>query len=152
MKKVKTVSKIRLSLEPAFQIIYWSICWLTLFLSLILILENQHPVFSFVIGSFWFVLLYFGFGSTATFSEDKLDIRYFRGIKNKSYPLLSTFTKLSFSEHRLIKLEGKNVKEPLILYLNKKNKKVFITFIQQSIPEIKIEEVNDSRKNELNQE
>lgn len=33
--------KFSLSLEPAFQVIYWSICWLVFFSLLILFLETQ---------------------------------------------------------------------------------------------------------------
>lgn len=150
MNKIKTITKVRLSLEPAYQVIYWSICWLTLFLSLILLLEKQHPILNGVVVSFWILLLYFGVGSTAKVTEDALYIRYFRGIKKISYPM-SSFNKLSFSEKRLIILERKDGKDPLIFYVNKKNKKNIVSVIQQSIPEVKLEETLKLNKNEMNQ-
>lgn len=145
MNKVKTVSRIRLSLEPAYQIIYWSIFWLALFLSLILFLEKQHPFISFFVIIFWLLLLYFGLGSSAKFTKDTLYIRYFRGLKNKSYSL-SAVTVLFISDHRTIKLERSDGKEPLILYVNKKNKKVFLFLIQQFIPNLEIEKNVDIHK------
>lgn len=145
MNKVKTVSRIRLSLEPAYQIIYWSIFWLALFLSLILFLEKQHPFISFFVIIFWLLLLYFGLGSSAKFTKDTLYIRYFRGLKNKSYSL-SAVTVLFISDHRTIKLERSDGKEPLILYVNKKNKKVFLLLIQQFIPNLEIEKNVDIHK------
>lgn len=140
MNKVQTVSKIRLSLEPAYQIIYWSICWLALFLSLILFLEKQHPFIGSFVISFWLLLLYFGLGSSAKLTKDTLYVCYFRGLKNKSYSL-SEGTILIISDHRTIKFESSDGKESLILYVNKKNKKVFLFLIQQFIPNLKIKKV-----------
>ena len=150
MNKIKTVKKVRLSLEPAYQVIYWSICWLTLFLSLILLLEKQHPILTGIVVTFWIFLLYFGLGSTAKVTEDILYVRYFRGIKKNRYPL-SSFNKLSFSEKRLIKLEKKDSEVPLILYVNKTNKKNILSIIKQSIPEVKREENIKINKIDLNQ-
>lgn len=151
MNKVKTVSKIRLSLEPAYQIIYWSICWFTLFLSLILFLEKQHPIVSFFVVSSWLLLLYFGLGSSVKCTKETLHIRYFRGIKNNSYSL-STVTKLVLSDHRITKLERSDGKESLILYVNKKNKKNFLFLIQQFIPNLEVEKILVINKNERHPE
>ncbi|MGB3160249.1 EbsA family protein [Carnobacterium sp.] len=146
MNKITTASKVRLSLEPAFQLIYWSICWLALFLGLILILEKQQSIHIIISISLFIVLVYFGLGSTATISEGELTIRYFRGLKRKSYPL-SLFSKLSFPGYRLIKLERGNTGKPLILYANKRNKKVFSLLIQQQFPER--DEVAFIKKNDI---
>lgn len=64
---------------------------------------------------------------------------------------MSSFNKLSFSEKRLIILERKDGKVPLIFYVNKKNKKNIVSVIQQSIPEVKLEETLKLNKNEMNQ-
>lgn len=148
MKKLTTASKIRLSLEPAFQLIYWSICWLALFLGLIFILEKQQSVYIFVIISLFIVLAYFGLGSTATISEGVLIIRYFRGLMTKSYPL-SLFSKLSFPSYRLIKLEEENSSKPLIFYANKKNKELFLLLVQQQIPDKERGTLSFTKKNDI---
>ena len=150
MSKIKTLKKVRLSLEPAYQVIYWSICWLTLFVSLILLLEKQHPILTGIVVTFWILLLYFGLGSTVKVTEDSLYVRYFRGIKKTCYPL-SIFKKLTFSEKRLIKLERNDSEVPLILYVNKTNKKNILSIMKQSTPEVKREEIVKTNKIDINQ-
>ncbi|SEK37205.1 hypothetical protein SAMN04488700_1827 [Carnobacterium iners] len=146
MNKVKT-SKVRLSLEPAFQLIYWSICWLALFLSLIFFLEKQRLIFSFIGVFFWILFLYFGLGSALKMTKDTLSIRYFRGMKKKSYSI-SEVTQLFFSNHRLIELEIKTIKEPLIFYMNKKNKKKFVSLLQEHVPTFEVGKTLFLNKNE----
>ena len=146
MNKVK-VSKVRLSLEPAFQLIYWSICWLTLFLSVILFLEKQRFILSFIGVIFWVLFLYFGLGSTLEVTKNTLFIRYFRGVKKKNYPL-SAVNQLMLSSHRLVKLELKTVADPLVVYLNKKNKKIIVHLLQECIPTIEVKNTLSVEKNE----
>ncbi|WP_414838424.1 EbsA family protein [Carnobacterium sp. TMP28] len=146
MNKVKA-SKVRLSLDPAFQLIYWSICWLMLFLSVILFLEKQRFIFSFIGVVFWVLFLYFGMGSTLKVTKNTLFIHYFRGVKKKNYPL-SAVNQLVLSNHRLVKLEIKPLAEPLVLYLNKKNKKIVVHLLQEWIPTLEVKNTLSVEENE----
>lgn len=139
--KIERQLKIRLSLEPAYQIIYWSFCWLFFFLSLIGFLEGQHFSLSLVFGLISLMLLYFGLGSSLTLSEGKLTLRYFRRIKVTDYPV-SNLTKLTFSEQRLIQIEQVDSLEPIIFYLNQKNKKQLLTVLQDINPALGIVKIN----------
>lgn len=139
--KIERQLKVRLSLEPAYQIIYWSFCWLFFFLSLIGFLEAQHFSISIVLGLASLILLYFGLGSSLTLSEGKLTLRYFRGIKVTDYPV-SNLTKLTFSEQRLIQMEQVDSVEPIIFYLNQKNKKHLLSALQHTSPALGIVKIN----------
>lgn len=137
--KAELALKVRLSLEPAFQIIYWSICWLTFFISLIGILEGQHfSGISIFMSVTCLILLYFGLGSTLKLSKDSFELTYFRGFKKKSYSIF-LLSKLVLSEQRTIQAEFADSAEPLVFYLNQKNKKKLITAIQQLAPAVLIE-------------
>ncbi len=130
--------KFSLSLEPAFQIIYWSVCWLVFFSVLILFLETQTiDLIIIVLG----VLLFYGFGSTLRMKNDNLESSYFRGIKKKSIPL-TEIKKIAFSAKRKIVLFTDQGNSVSYIYLNTKNKKKFHEYIKNKAPSIQLEELN----------
>ena len=80
--------KFSLSLEPAFQVIYWSICWLLFFSLLIVALETQTfnlilIFLTILVG----ILVFYGLGSTLRIKNNSLNLSYYRGIRNKYIPL-----------------------------------------------------------------
>lgn len=134
--------KFSLSLEPAFQIIYWSVCWLVFFSVLILFLETQTiDLIIIVLLIFLGVLLFYGFGSTLRMKNDNLESSYFRGIKKKSIPL-TEIKKIAFSAKRKIVLFTDQGKPVSYIYLNTKNKKKFHEYIKNKAPSIQLEEPN----------
>lgn len=134
--------KFSLSLEPAFQIIYWSFCWLIFFSLLILVIETQ--VFSLALVSLVIilgVLLFYGSGSTLKIKNNTLKICYFRGIKKRSLPL-DEIKRITFSAKREISLFSNQDKEVYHIYLNVKNKKKFYDYLKKQAPLIQLEEQN----------
>lgn len=134
--------KFSLSLEPAFQVIYWSVCWLVFFLMLILVIETQ--IFSIILVSMIIILgmlLFFGFGSTLKIKNNNLTISYFRGIKKESLPL-NEIKKITFSGKREISLFSNQGKKICHIYLNVKNKKKFQGYLKKHVPLIQLEEQN----------
>lgn len=132
--------KFSLSIEPAFQVIYWSICWLAFFLFLILALETQTISLTMVSLIIIFgILLFFGLGSTLKIKNNNLKISYFRGIKKKSISL-DELTKITFSDKREINVFLNQDKEEFQIYLNKKNKKKFYEYLKTNAPLIQLEQ------------
>ena len=134
--------KFSLSLEPAFQVIYWSVCWLVFFLMLILVIETQ--IFSIILVSMIIILgmlLFFGFGSTLKIKNNNLTISYFRGIKKESLPL-NEIKKITFSGKREISLFSNQGEKVYHIYLNVKNKKKFQGYLKKHVPFIQLEEQN----------
>lgn len=132
--------KFSLSLEPAFQVIYWSVCWLVFFLMLILVIETQ--IFSIILVSMTIILgmlLFFGFGSTLKIKNNNLTISYFRGIKKESLPL-NEIKKITFSGKREISLFSNQGEKICHIYLNVKNKKKFQGYLKKHVPLIQLEE------------
>ncbi len=134
--------KFSLSVEPAFQVIYWSICWLIFFLFLILAMETQ--IFSLTMVSLIIILailLFCGLGSTLKIKNNNLKISYFRGIKKKSISL-DELTRITFSDKREISLFLNQGKEEFQIYLNIKNKKRFYEYLKNNAPLIQLEQQN----------
>lgn len=136
-------AKFSLSLEPAFQIIYWSVCWLFFFSGLVLFIETQTINLTLIILIIFFgVLLFYGFGSTLRIKNDNLKSSYFRGIKKKSIPL-TEIKKITFSTKREIILFTDQDKQLACIYLNTKNKKKFYEYIKNKAPSIQFEQQNN---------
>ena len=96
--------KFSLSLEPAFQVIYWSICWLLFFSLLIVALETQTfnlilIFLTILVG----ILVFYGLGSTLRIKNNSLNLSYYRGIRNKYIPL-NEVKKITFSAKREVSL------------------------------------------------
>lgn len=73
MKNEATI-RYRLSLEPAYQIIYWSISWTTFFISLIGILEIQRVNVVSILAAIIFILTaYIGLGSYLTINHTNME-------------------------------------------------------------------------------
>lgn len=133
--------KFTLSLEPAFQIIYWSICWLLFFSLLIVAIETQtlHLVqilLAILVG----ILIFYGLGSTLRIKNNSLKISYYRGINNKCIPI-NEIKKITFSAKREVSLEL-NQDKVVHIYLNLKNKKKFYQYLKKNAPFIFLEEKN----------
>ncbi len=134
--------KFSLSVEPAFQVIYWSICWLIFFLFLILAMETQKFSLTMVSLIIIFgILLFCGLGSTLKIKNNNLKISYFRGIKKKSISL-DELTRITFSDKREINLFLNQGKEEFQIYLNIKNKKKFYEYLKSNAPLIQLEQQN----------
>lgn len=137
MKRNK-IFKVILSFEPAYQIIYWSICWLTFFIAVIAALE--YTTFNWI--SVLFGILAVGLICLArslqlSIENQQFIFAYFRKKKIISAELI---TKIIFSNTRgLILLNDKDV-EPYRFYLNQKNKQRFLTYVKVHYPEIALEE------------
>lgn len=133
--------KFSLSLEPAFQVIYWSICWLVFFSLLILFLETQTISLTIIILVIVFgVLLFYGFGSTLRIENNNLKSIYFRGIK-KEIISLDEIKKITFSTKReIILFTNQEGREVSYIYLNIKNKKKFYDYVKNKVPLIQLEE------------
>lgn len=141
--------KILLSLEPAFQIIYWSVCWLIFFILLIVAIETQ-TISSVLInlGIIIGLLLFFGLGSTLKIKNYVLRISYYRGIKKNKIPL-DEIKKIVFSTKREVILFSNQDKKVIRIYLNIRNKKKFYDYIKKNASFIILEEQN--KWNELSE-
>ncbi|WP_407370541.1 EbsA family protein [Carnobacterium sp.] len=133
--------KFPLSLEPAFQVIYWSICWLLFFSLLIVVLETQTfnliLIFMAILVA---ILIFYGLGSTLRIKNNSLKISYYRGMRNKCIPI-NEIKKITFSAKREVSLcltQDKVVH----IYLNIKNKKKFYKYLKKNLPLIFLEEKN----------
>lgn len=134
--------KFSLSLEPAFQVIYWSICWLVFFSLLILFLETQTISLMIIILVIIFgVLLFYGFGSTLRIENNNLKSNYFRGIKKECISL-DEIKKITFSTKREISLLTNQDRKVSYIYLNTKNKKKFYNYLKNKAPLIQLEELS----------
>lgn len=130
--------KFLLSLEPAFQIIYWSICWLLFFSLLIVALETQtFNIILICLAILVGILVFYGLGSTLRIKNNHLKITYYRGIRNK-YISLDEIKKITFSTKREVRL-CLNQDKVVHIYLNKKNKKKFYKYLKNNAPLIFLE-------------
>ncbi|MER2174108.1 MAG: EbsA family protein [Carnobacterium sp.] len=134
--------KFSLSLEPAFQVIYWSICWLLFFSLLIVALETQTfnliLIFMVILVG---ILIFYGLGSTLQIKNDSLKISYYRGIYNKFIPI-DEIKKITFSAKREVNI-CLNQDNVVHIYLNIKNKKKFYEYLKKNAPLIFLEEKNN---------
>lgn len=133
--------KFSLSLEPAFQVIYWSICWLLFFSLLIVALETQtFNLILIFLAILVGILIFYGLGSTLRIKNNSLKVSYYRGIRNKCIPI-NEIKKITFSAKREVSL-FLNQDKVVQIYLNKKNKMKFYEYLKKNAPLIFLEEKN----------
>lgn len=134
----------RLSLEPAYQVIYWSVSSILFSISLIGILEIQRANAISIIFALLFVTsVYLGMGSHLIIQQNKIYLNYLRGIKK---------TDISIDEigHATVyrwgqDLEMKNVEHSVVLYFfNKKNKQLFWKKFLEMYPEVSVTKDEDT--------
>lgn len=123
--------KISLSLEPAFQIIYWSICWLVLFTLLTVAIETQKISLTLIILAIILgILVFLGLGSTLKIKNSNLKISYFRGVKT-SYISIDEIEKIVLFPNREVGLVFKQNQKTLQIFLNARNKKKFCAYVER---------------------
>lgn len=139
MKNEATI-KYRLSLEPAYQIIYWSISWTTFFISLIGILEIQRMNVVSILAAIIFIsTTYIGLGSYLTVNRNNLEFSYLRGIKKERIPLDSI---KQLTGHRLSQQIDFKTEHPRFwfYFFNKKMRTQFYKHFAKECPEIPLSE------------
>lgn len=137
--KNKERIKIRISLEPAFQMIYWSLTWLSVFSCAILILEIQRlNVPSVALGLVFLTMFYFGTGMYLEISDDSIRIVYFRGLKKEKISIHHVI-EISMFLGRKITLDSEDKEQLTVLYLNQKNK-LKLKKAAENWPHIHVEE------------
>lgn len=137
MKRSKLL-KIILSFEPGYQIIYWSICWLTFFIAVIAVLEYTSMNWISVI----FGLLTIGLFVLARTIHLKIEnnqLVFSCCSKQKKTVSIASIHKIIFSKMRVVVLLNDNNSEQYRFYLNQKNKEIFLTYMKEHYPEIILE-------------
>ncbi|MGX7419268.1 EbsA family protein [Carnobacterium gallinarum] len=128
----------RLSLEPAYQVIYWSVCSTMFFISFIGILELQRAnVISIVFALLFIIGFYVGMGSSVTIRQNRIYLNYLRGVKKSD---------ISIEEIEKIKIYywgqdfslRENSKSFELYFFNKRNKAHFWQEFTQKYQEIPI--------------
>lgn len=138
MKRSKK-SKIILSFEPAYQIIYWSICWLTFFIAVIAALEyTAINWISIVFGVLTIGLV--ALTRTIHLKIEKEQLIFSGCLKQKKTLSISAIHKIVFSKMRVIILLNSNDSEQYRFYLNQKNKQIFLAHMKEHYPAIILEE------------
>ncbi|MDO0873840.1 EbsA family protein [Carnobacterium divergens] len=139
MKNEATI-RYRLSLEPAYQIIYWSISWTTFFISLIGILEIQRVNVVSILAAIIFILTaYIGLGSYLTINHTNMEFSYLRGMKKESIPLESI--KKIKGHHLSQQIDFKTERPKFWFYFfNKKIKTQFYQHFVTDYPAIPLSE------------
>ncbi|MBM6613744.1 hypothetical protein JTF06_02405 [Desemzia sp. RIT804] len=138
MKRSKKTRFI-LSFEPAYQIIYWSISWLTFFIAVIAMLEYT----SINLISIIFALLTIGLVVLARTIHLKIEndqLFFYCCSKQKKIISVTTIHKIIFSKMRVVVLLNSNDSEQYRFYLNQKNKEIFLSYMKEHYPEIILEE------------
>lgn len=137
MKRNK-MFKVILSFEPAYQIIYWSICWLTFFIAVIAALEyTAFNWISVLFGILTVGLIILARALQLSIENQQFIFAYFRKKKIIS---AESITKIMFSSTRGLILFNNDDVEPYRFYLNQKNKQRFLSYVKVSYPGILLEE------------
>lgn len=128
----------RLSLEPAYQVIYWSVSSMMFSISLIGILEIQRAnAISIIFALLFITSVYVGMGSHLTIQQNKIYLNYLRGFKK-------TDISIDQIEHGTVYRWGQNLfleneEKPVALYfINKKNKQLFWRNFLENYQEIPV--------------
>jgi len=130
--------KVILSFEPAYQIIYWSICWLTFFIAVIAALEyTAFNWISVLFGILTVGLIILARALQLSIENQQFIFAYFRKKKIIS---AESITKIMFSSTRGLILFNNDDVEPYRFYLNQKNKQRFLSYVKVSYPGILLEE------------
>ncbi|WHZ31622.1 EbsA family protein [Desemzia incerta] len=137
MKRNK-MFKVILSFEPAYQIIYWSVCWLTFFIAVIAALEyTTFNWISVLFGILTVGLIILARALQLSIENQQFIFAYFRKKKIIS---AESITKIMFSSTRGLILFNNDDVEPYRFYLNQKNKQRFLSYVKVSYPGILLEE------------
>lgn len=137
MKRSK-ILKIILSFEPAYQIIYWSLCWLTFFIAVIAALEyTSINWISILFGVLTIGLLVLARTIHLKIETNQLVFSCF--FKQKKIIPLASIYKVTFSKMRVIVLWDNNQSEQFRFYLNQKNKETFLAHVKEQYPGIILE-------------
>ena len=131
--------KIILSFEPAYQIIYWSICWLTFFIAVIAALEYTSINWISII----FGLLAIGLFVLARTIHLKIEnnqLVFSCCFKQQKRVSISSIHKIAFSKMRVVVLLNSDDSEQYRFYVNQKNKESFLSHMKEHYPEIILEE------------
>lgn len=138
MKRSKK-SKIILSFEPAYQIICWSICWLTFFIAVIAALEYTSINWITILFSLITISL-FVLARTIQLQIENEKFIFTCCFKQKKIVPISSIHKITFSKMRTVVLLNNNDSEHYRFYVNQKNKGFFLSYIKEQYPEILLEE------------
>lgn len=137
MKRNK-MFKVLLSFEPAYQIIYWSVCWLTFFIAIIAALEyTSFNWVSVLFGVFTAGMIWFARTLQLTIENQQFVFTCFR--KKKIIPA-DLITKIIFSSTRGLILFNHKEVEQYRFYLNQRNKQHFLSYVRAHYPEIDLDE------------
>ena len=137
MKRNK-MFKVILSFEPAYQIIYWSVCWLIFFIAVIAALEyTTFNWISVLFGILAVGLIVLARALQLSIENQQFIFAYFRKKKIIS---AESITKIMFSSTRGLILFNNDDVEPYRFYLNQKNKQRFLSYVKVSYPGILLEE------------
>lgn len=128
-----------LSFEPGYQLIYWSLCWLSFFVGLIAWLEYTR--FNWVTVVFWIItLLFIALAKTYYLSLVNQELCFFFLSNSREQVPLQRVAKVTYSTHRLIGLYDEKGNEIKQIFLNKKNRHSFLKHVSTQYPTIEIEE------------
>jgi len=116
--------KISLSLDPAFEVIWWSLIWFFLLMSVFSASTFQTfnwgtPIFLLVSG----ILFAAKKMTFVTLDAEKLSLQYFGGLKEQHLSVESVAEVQMNAQNRFVKVTGKDGKELLRFHLSKKNQK-----------------------------
>lgn len=138
MKRSKK-TKFILSFEPAYQIIYWSICWLTFFIAVIAALEyTSVNLISIIFGLLTVGLV--GLARTIYLKIENNQFIFYCCSRQKKMISAASIHKIVFSKTRVVVLLNSNDSEQYRFYLNQKNKGLFLSYMKEYYPEIILEE------------
>lgn len=129
-----------LSLEPGFQVIYWSLCWLSFLIGLIAWLEIT--IFNWITVVFWLIALLFLFISKTNqlhLKDGQLLFSFFG--KNKKTVSLKNVSRIMYGANRSVTLLNYEEMELKRFFLKPKSQKDFLAYISTHYPTIQIEEM-----------
>lgn len=136
--------KLNLSFEPAYQVIYWSLIWLLLFIGLIVLLEyTRFNWISIVLITVAVILMIPTRRHFLKIRNNSLFVFYI--FKETIEIPLSTIERIEYSHSRKVELISQK-KKRAFLYLSKKNKKAFIDYLQTNYSSIDLVKQEELKK------
>lgn len=131
--------KWNLSLEPGYQTIYWSLCWLTFFVGLIAWLE--YTELNGITLLFWLLSIVSILTAKTHYLKVERDQLFFSFLfKRKKQFSLVEVDNIAYSTTRLIVLYSHKGNEITHFYLNQKQRNRFLSFISVQYPTIAVKE------------
>lgn len=141
--KYSTKKSYRLSLEPAYQVIYWSVCSTMFCISFIGILEVQRANLVSIVFALLFILsIYVGMGSNITMHQNSLSLNYLRGIKKEAIAIEDIEEANVYHWGQDFSLHDPS-KSFNLYFFNKKNKTFFWQEFQKEYQEIPVHKEKD---------